>query len=105
MSDGRVGRRNLITRSTAMNRRKSCDPASGSNQLKDEVYRQMYLLEAERPGSEVRLALALLHAWAATSLLPQDHEATVWLRQISPLCVRMIENSLSKDAVCLPVKQ
>ena len=88
-----------------MTRRESCDHVKRSNQLKDEVYREMYLLEAGRPGSEVRVALALLHAWAETALLPQDHEATVWLRQISPLCARMIENSLSKDGAFPPVKQ
>ena len=31
--------------------------------IKDEVYRQMFLLEERRPGAEMGLALALLRAW------------------------------------------
>ena len=105
MSDRRANDRNLVMRSTTMNRRKSCDPVRRSNQLKDEVYREMYLLESGRPGSDVRLALVLLRAWAETAVFPQDHEANVWLRQISPLCARMIEDSLPKDGAFPPVKQ
>jgi hypothetical protein len=32
-------------------------------QLKDEVYRQMFRLEESRAGAEMALALALLRAW------------------------------------------
>ncbi len=39
------------------------------------------------------------------ALLAQDQEAEVRLRQISPLCARMIENSLEKDGAWPPVRQ
>ena len=86
-----------------MRRQKSSNPIRRSNQLKDEVYREMYLVESRRPGSEMGLALALLHAWNETDSLPQDDEVKVWLRQVCPLCLRMIEESLDKGGACRPV--
>jgi hypothetical protein len=41
-------------------RRKSDD------KVKDEVYRQMFRLEANRPRAEIELSLLLLDAWLAT---------------------------------------
>ena len=35
------------------------------DKLKDEVYRQMYRVEANRPGADLDLAIALLHVWIA----------------------------------------
>lgn len=67
-----------------------------SNRLQDEVYREMYLLESRRPGSEMALALALLRAWNQSESLPQSDDIKLWLRKICPLCVRMIEDSLEK---------
>ena len=82
-----------------MPRRKTSSSNRRSNRLKDEVYREMYLLEAHRPGSEMGLALALLYAWNEVDLLPQQ-EVRQWLRQISPLCVKMIEDSLERGCAC-----
>jgi predicted small lipoprotein YifL len=36
--------------------------------LKEEVYRQVFRLEESKPGCEMSLALALLRAWAACGL-------------------------------------
>ena len=59
--------------------------------LKDEVYRQMFRLEASRPGAEISLAIALLRAWLATSSAPEMRKSRAWLKKISPLCLIMIE--------------
>lgn len=84
-----------LMRSALMKRQKSSNPIRQSNRLKDTVYREMYRLESRCPGSEMGLALALLHAWNESDSLPQDDEVKIWLRQICPLCLKMIENSLS----------
>ncbi len=47
--------------------------------LKDEVYRQMFRLETNRPGADLGLALALLRAW---------------LKKVCPICLLMIESSV-----------
>jgi hypothetical protein len=81
-----------------MSLRKSTVEASGSSskrsvRLKDEVYRQMYKLEASRPGSDMALAVALLRAWIASDSeadIPQERE---WLTKISSICLSMIEAS------------
>lgn len=88
-----------------MRRQKNSNPIMRSNRLKDEVYREMYLLESRRPGSEMALALALLHAWTEADSLPQDNEVKIWLRQICPLCLQLIEDSLDNGGACLPVRQ
>jgi len=62
--------------------------------IKDEVYRQMFLLEESRPGSEMGLALALLRAWLAADSKPADDEERDWLKKVSPICVEMIEAAL-----------
>src|SRR5258708_25041954 len=72
-----------------------------ANRLKDEVYREMLLLESNRPGSEMGLALALLRAVVQSDHLSVSHEAKAWLKSICPLGLRMIEASLSKDSECL----
>jgi hypothetical protein len=41
-------------------------PSMRSERLKDEVYRQMYRLEAHRPGAELSLSIALLRVWIAS---------------------------------------
>lgn len=83
-----------------MSQQKITNSIRRSNRLKDAVYREMYLLESRRPGSEVGLALALLHAWNATESLSQENEIWLWLHQISPLCVKMIEDSLGRGCAC-----
>jgi hypothetical protein len=59
-------------------------------ELKNEVYRQMFRLEAERPTARVLLAVALLHAWTSLEQQPPDCEPRLWLRKLSPVCLRMI---------------
>ena len=66
------------------------------NYLKDEVYREMLLLEMKRPGSEMGLALALLRA-VVQSESPRDQEGCgEWLRTVCPLGLQMIEASLRR---------
>jgi hypothetical protein len=62
--------------------------------IKDEVYRQMFLLEESRPGAEMGLALALLRAWLTAETKTANDEEREWLKQVSPICLEMIENSL-----------
>lgn len=67
-------------------------------QLKDEVYRQMFRLEEDRPGADMGLALALLRAWIATGSKPRDSEDHDWLRKVSPICLQMIEATAKANA-------
>jgi hypothetical protein len=67
------------------------------NRLKDAVYREMFLLEANRPGAEMGLALALLRAWMQTEAFDAVDETRNWLKDICPIGVRMIENSLHSE--------
>jgi len=62
--------------------------------VKDEVYRQMFRLEECRPGSEMRLALALLRAWLAADFKPDGSKEREWLKKVSPICLQMIETAL-----------
>ncbi|MFZ1938410.1 MAG: hypothetical protein WBA18_10490 [Terracidiphilus sp.] len=62
--------------------------------MKDEVYRQMFLLEESRPGAELGLALALLRAWLFADQKPAGDEGRQWLRKVSPICLKMIEAAL-----------
>lgn len=63
------------------------------DRLKDEVYRHMFRLEAHRPGAERDLAIALLRAWLATDFGPNVGVNAMWLREISPICLAMIESA------------
>jgi cell division FtsZ-interacting protein ZapD len=74
--------------------RSQCQPVAEppAEKLRDEVYRQMFRLEAGRPGAGTALALALLRAWMAWEQLPRRSEARQWLRQLCPLCLQMIES-------------
>jgi hypothetical protein len=60
-------------------------------ELKDEVYRQMFRLEAQRPGAARDLAVALLRAWMASDSGPKVGVDRQWLRKICPICLAMIE--------------
>lgn len=60
----------------------------------DEVYRELYRLEAHRLGAEMGLALALLRAWVAAGFPAEDCRDWEWLRAITPLGLQMIESSL-----------
>jgi len=64
-----------------------------SDELKDEVYRNMFRLEERRLGAERDLAVALLRAWVAMDSLPRSGEAKKWLQKICPICLSMIEAS------------
>ena len=66
-------------------------------QLKDEVYRQMFRLEESRPGAEMGLALALLRAWLASGSEPEGGEERDWLKKVSPICLQMIDTALKAD--------
>jgi hypothetical protein len=61
--------------------------------IKDEVYRQMFLLEEGRHGAEISLALALLRAWMAADSKPASEQERDWLKKVSPICLEMIEAS------------
>jgi hypothetical protein len=70
------------------------------DRLQDEVYREMFLLESNRPGSEMGLALALLHAVVEADSLPHDSEIRRWLKTVYPIALRMIESSLDRGGKC-----
>lgn len=73
--------------------------------IKDEVYRQMFLLEECRPGAEMRLALALLRAWLAADSKSATDEERDWLKKVSPICVEMIETALQAGGTTHPCMQ
>ena len=62
--------------------------------LKDEVYRQMFRLETNRPGADLGLALALLRAWLASDSKFETGESRAWLKKVCPICLLMIESSV-----------
>jgi hypothetical protein len=79
-----------------MTPRKSTAKTQGSpsrryERLKDEVYRQMYRLEASRPGAELTLAIALLRAWITSDTEAEMPNSREWLIKICPICLPMIE--------------
>ena len=61
------------------------------DKLKDEVYRQMFRVEADRRGADLDLAMALLRGWLTLSSEPELSKLPEWQMKISPLCLRMIE--------------
>jgi hypothetical protein len=76
-----------------------------SEPFKDEVYRQMFRLEASRPGAEMDLALALLRAWMAADAHPDDVEERQWLNKICPICIFMIEAASQQGGASHPSLQ
>jgi len=75
------------------------------DQLKDEVYRQMFRLEESRPGAEMGLALALVRAWLAADSKPASDEERDWLRKVSPICLELIEATLKANGTVYPYLQ
>ncbi|MGA3161970.1 MAG: hypothetical protein ABSC77_12205 [Terracidiphilus sp.] len=73
--------------------------------VKDEVYRQMFRLEERRPGAEIGLAIALLHAWLTAESNSESGLERVWLKNISPICLLMIETSLQATDTVSPCAQ
>lgn len=76
-----------------------------SEQFKDEVYRQMFRLEANRPGAELDLALALLRAWMDVDSKPESGEERQWLKKICPICILMIEAAMQQGGAARPLVQ
>ena len=70
------------------------------NHLKDEVYREMLLLEGNRPGAEMGLALALLRAMVQARSFGEQDEFGDWLRTVCPVGLHMIEASLEQGSKC-----
>ena len=70
------------------------------NRLKDEVYREMLLVEVNRPGAEMGLALALLRAVVLSRSFGDPEDFQQWLKDVCPLGLHMIEESLRKECVC-----
>jgi hypothetical protein len=66
------------------------------HRLMDEVYREMFRLEAGYPGAEMGLALALLRSWVAADVRAEDCKDWAWLSAISPLGLKMIQDSLNR---------
>ena len=77
-------------------------PSRKSHRLQDAVYREMFLLEAKRPGAEMGLALALLRVMAASNQMANREEIRDWLATICPHCLKMIERSLNEYGACAP---
>jgi hypothetical protein len=70
------------------------------NHLKDHVYREMLLLEVNRPGAEMGLALALLRAIVQSDSFLEQADFAEWLKTVCPLGLRMIEVSLGEGSEC-----
>ena len=86
-----------MTRETSAERNRPSRRNPGED-LKDEVYRQMFRLEENRRGADLALALALLRAWIAADDKPRDVEDRDWLRKVSPICLQMIEAAARANA-------
>ena len=80
-------------------------PRNQGDQLKDEVYRQMFRLEENRPGAEMGLALALVRAWLTSDSKPESGEERDWLKKVSSICLQMIETALKADTIAFPCAQ
>jgi len=75
-------------------------PIKQANRLKDEVYREMLLLEMHRPGSEMGLALALLRAIVQSESLSDHRGFRQWLKSICSVGLNLIEVSLEEGCKC-----
>jgi hypothetical protein len=75
------------------------------DELKDEVYRQMYRLEANTPGADLELAVALLRGWLAPYPPTERARLRQWLKKVCPICLLMIEAARRGDdsgQQCIP---
>jgi len=100
-----MARQNKTPLSTACDRNSQAPGSRSSqvrkmNHLKDEVYREMLLLEVNRPGAEMGLALALLRAFVHSRSLSEQEEFKEWLTTISHVGLRMIEVALGEGCKC-----
>ena len=64
------------------------------HRLMDQVYREMFRLEAGYAGAEMGLALALLRAWVAADIDKGRCQEWDWLNAACPIGLKMIEDSL-----------
>ena len=92
-----------------MTARDTIDQHSGSRyvrgeRIKDEVYRQMFLLEESCPGSAMGLAVALLRAWIDADSKPAGNRGRGWLKKVSPICLEMIEASVKSALPAKPLR-
>jgi hypothetical protein len=53
----------------------------------------MFRLEANRPGADLDLAVALVHGWLDADSGRGTAAMREWLRSICPICLSMIEAS------------
>ena len=90
----------MTPRKAVVRSNKPCRNQGG--QLKDEVYRQMFRLEENRPDAEMGLALALVRAWLASASKPESGEERDWLKKVSPICLQMIETALNAGVATTP---
>ena len=65
------------------------------HRLMDEVYREMFRLEAGYPGAEMGLVLALLRSWTAADVRNEGSTHWDWLNAISPAALKLIEETLN----------
>jgi hypothetical protein len=89
--------RKAVTRSSTFSQNRG-------ERLKDEVYRQMFRLEAGRPGAELDLTIALLRGWLASDSDSGVSKSREWLKKICPLCLLMIEarqQASNSDQPCI----
>jgi hypothetical protein len=86
------------------NKRRKASQFRGEH-LKDEIYRQMFRLEAGRAGASIALAVALLRAWVAADSQREDCETRQWLLKISPICIEMIEPAIQHGGPACPSVQ
>jgi hypothetical protein len=82
-----------MTARKTVGRQTASRPVRGER-AKDEVYRQMFLLEESRPGAAMGLAVALLRAWIDADSQPAGKDDRGWLKKVSPICLEMIEASM-----------
>lgn len=64
---------------------------SQTARLQDEVYREIFRLEAGYPAADLRLAMALLRAWMTMEHYSSRSRVRQWLRTVCPVCLGMIE--------------
>jgi hypothetical protein len=70
-----------------------CGDHKRNDELKDEVYRQMFRVEEGRPGAAGQLAIALLRAWMSLDSSSRTASHRSWLRKVCPLCIRLLETA------------
>lgn len=79
--------------------KKNTHPAKTTpEQFCDAVYWQMFHVESGRPDAELCLAATLLRAWLALEELPAESEPRQWLRNVSPVCIQMLDSLRAERA-------